>query len=57
MKLTEREAETIIDKLREAESMILMIFRDASLHECWNAASDCKVLIWKAIDKAGDLAR
>ncbi len=55
--MTEREVEPIMDKLREAESMLLSVIGDDTRRDCWRAAEDCKVLIWKAMDKAGDLAR
>lgn len=55
--MTEREVETIIERLQEAESMMLSVLRDDARRDCWNAANDCRVLIWKAIDKVGDLAR
>jgi hypothetical protein len=55
--MTEREVEPIMEKLREAESMVLSVISDDSKRESWNAAEECKVLIWKAMDSAGDMAR
>ncbi len=55
--LAEREVEPIIEKLKEAEAMVLSVIRDDSRMDCWAAANECKVHIWKAMEKAGDLAR
>ena len=55
--MAEREVELIMDKLREAESMVLSVINDNGRRDCWRAAEDCKVLIWKAMEAAGDLAR
>lgn len=54
--MTEREVEPIIDKLLEAENMLLAIIGDDSKRDCWHAAADCKLAIWRAMDKVGDLA-
>lgn len=55
--MTEREVELIMHKLREAESMVLSVITDDKRRDCWRAAEECKVLIWKAMDAAGDMAR
>ena len=55
--MTEREVEPIIDKLREAESMVLSVILDDSQRDIWKTADECKVLIWKAMEAAGDMAR
>jgi hypothetical protein len=55
--MTEREVEPIMDKLREAERMVLLVISDDNKRDSWSAAEECKVFIWKAMDSAGDMAR
>jgi hypothetical protein len=55
--MTEQEVELIIDKLREAESMVISALLDDRKRDSWGALDECKVLIWKAMDQAGDAAR
>lgn len=55
--MTEREVEPIMDKLREAERMVISALLDDRKRDSWGALDECKVLIWKAMDQAGDAAR
>jgi hypothetical protein len=55
--MTEREVEPIVDKLREAEELVLSILRDDTKKQYWRAADECKVAVWKAMEAAGDIAR
>lgn len=63
--MTNQEVEPIIDKLREAERIVLSIINDDRHRAYWSptqsfniltAAQSCKILIWKAMEAAGDMA-
>ena len=55
--MMEREVEPLMDKLREAETMVLSVIEDGNRRDCWRAAQECKILIWKAMEKAADMVR
>lgn len=57
MKLDDRKVEPILEKLRDVESFLLAIITDGELRECWRAADDAKVHVWRAIQRISDLAR
>lgn len=55
--MNEWDVEPIVEKLREAENLVLSILRDDAKTQYWRAADECKVAIWKAMEAAGDIAR
>jgi hypothetical protein len=55
--VSEREIEHLREKLRDAESLVLEAINNSARKAQYNALEDCKLAIWKAMDKAADIAR
>jgi hypothetical protein len=48
----ERGIESVIDKLREVEKLVLSMANNPANRRGWDALERCKVHIWKAMDEA-----